>query len=218
MKGVVNNKFSLIFKIPMFILTIGYLTFFIYQYIKNGFEFNNIGNIIKIILVFLSVIFLGCATITTNKRAIIFTSLNYITLLILIIPIIVKVIPKTDDYKEEKTSKENITCDGKSDISDNTKVEISKKGNEIQRIVYTYTFDIKDQTEAENVFNRFDKQFNSINNIYSEITISDNVIVTFTYNLENVKLEDVKAIDDSITTSYKDFKDKQLSGFSCKTN
>ncbi len=217
MKRAVNNKFLLVFKIPMFILTIVYLTVFIYNFIKNGYEFDTFNNILKVILIFVGIILLGLSTITMGRKSIIFAIGNYIVIFILIIPSIISVMPKPSDY-ENSNKIDNIVCSGSTDISNNSKIEITKKGNDIEKIVYIYTFDINDKAEAENVINRFDKQYTDINNIYSEITISNNVVVTFTYNMKNIDLNKLKEIDDTITTSYKDFKNKQLNNLTCKTS
>ena len=88
-------------------------------------------------------------------------------------------------------------------------------GNEkLKKIVYIYTYDIENTVGAENQVNRFEKLYEGYNNIYSEIDISDKVVVTLTYNLENINIDELHEIDDTITDSYKKFK-KQISSYKC---
>ena len=203
------------YKIPMFILVIGYLIYFIYTFITKDYDFNDKFNKINLVLIFVSVFLLGCSAITTSRRTLIYTISNYIIVFILIGTSIYNIIPKKD--KNNSINKEEtLICNGKTDTSDNTTIEVTYEGNKIKKLVYTYLFNIKNKTGAENLVNRFDKAFASFTNIYSEIEISDNVTVRFTYNLENVSIDTVKEINNDITDSYDELKKNTLDNLSCK--
>jgi uncharacterized alkaline shock family protein YloU len=162
---------------------------------------------------FLSVFLLGCSCITNNKTSVFFTFANYIVLFILIIPFIIDLLPEKLKVVESKTD-DKITCTGHSELSDNTTINIDYKKDKIKKIVYIYTYDVENTLGAENQVNRFDKMYLDFDNIYSEIDVSDKVVVTLTYDLEHVDMESLKEVDDTITDSYKKFK-KQISGYKC---
>ena len=210
-KKVIN--FSLRYKLPMFLFVMGYIVLFIYQYITKDFDINKTHNIIKVALMFLSVFLLGCSCITNNKASVFFTFANYIVLFVLLIPFIIDLLPEKLKVVESQTA-DKITCSGKSELSDNTTINIDYKKDKIKKIVYIYTYDIENTVGAENQVNRFEKLYEGYNNIYSEIDISDKVVVTLTYNLENVNIDELHEIDDTITDSYKKFK-KQISSYKC---
>ena len=214
---ITKNRNSLKLKIPMFILVIGYISFFIYQIFTHDFDINKDGNILKVILIFISVFFLGCSSITSNKLSNFFTLSNYAILLLLVIPVLPNVIPKNIKLTHSTTSiKEgNLVCSGSTDTSENTKIDVSYVKDNISKLVYTYTFDINNKKGAENLVNHFDKKFQEIDNIYSEITISDNVTVTFTYNLEDVDKTKLSEIDSEINTSLKQLKNAELKNMTC---
>lgn len=213
-----TSKYYLIYKIPMLILIISYLIYFIYEYISKDYDINKKENIINIGLIFLSIFLLGLAIVTNNKISLVFTVTNYVVILFLIVPIVLAVLPKRE--KNSTASKivedEKITCTGSTDTSDETQIDIDYNGDRINKIVYTYIFNIDKKDGAENLVNRFDKKYNDIDNIYSEITISDNVVVTFTYKLENVDQNKLKEIDEDIETSFKKLKETQLNNLTCK--
>ena len=213
-----TSKYYLIYKIPMLILIISYLIYFIYEYISKDYDINKKENIINIGLIFLSIFLLGLAIVTNNKISLVFTVTNYVVILFLIVPIVLAVLPKHE--KNSTASKivedEKITCTGSTDTSDETQIDIDYNGDRINKIVYTYIFNIDKKDGAENLVNRFDKKYNDIDNIYSEITISDNVVVTFTYKLENVDQNKLKEIDEDIETSFKKLKETQLNNLTCK--
>lgn len=216
--NVKTNKYYLIYKIPMLILIISYLIYFIYEYISKDYDINKKENIINIVLIFLSIFLLGLAIVTNNKISLIFTFTNYIVILFLIVPTILTILPKFE--KSTTVNKiiedEKITCTGITDTSNETKIDIDYNENQIKKIVYTYTFNIDKKDGAENLVNRFDRKYSEIDNIYSEITISDNVIVTFTYKLENVDQDKLKELDEDIETSFKKFKENELNNLTCK--
>ncbi len=216
--NVKKNKYYLIYKIPMLILIICYLIYFVYEYISKDYDINKKENIINIVLIFLSIFLLGLAIVTNNKISLIFTITNYIVILFLIVPIVSTILPKFE--KSSTVSKtiedEKITCTGITDTSDKTQIDIDYNKDQIKKIVYTYTFNIDKKDGAENLVNRFDKKYSEIDNIYSEITISDNVIVTFTYKLENIEQNKLKELDEDIETSLEKFKEKELNNLACK--
>ena len=107
-------------------------------------------------------------------------------------------------------------CTGSTESSDNTTVEVSYSNNKINKLSYTYIFDLKNKTGAENLVNRFDKQFADFTSIYSEIEISDKVTVKLTFNLENVSMDTVKSIDENITDDFNELKEKQLNNLTCE--
>lgn len=221
MKEVSNlktNKYYLIYKIPMLILIISYLIYFIYEYISKDYDINKKENIINIGLIFLSIFLLGLSIVTNNKISLVFTFTNYIVILFLIVPSILTILPKFE--KSTTVNKiiedEKITCTGITDTSDDPKIDIDYNEDQIKKIVYTYTFNINKKDGAENLVNRFDRKYSEIDNIYSEITISDNVIVTFTYKLENVDQDKLKELDEDIETSFKKYKEKELNNLTCK--
>lgn len=201
------------FKIPMFILVIGYLIYFIYTFITKDYNFNDKFNKINLVLIFISVFLLGCSAITNSRRTIFYTICNYIVVFVLIGTSIYSVLPKDN---KNKNKIETMICTGSTESSDNTTVEVSYSNNKINKLSYTYIFDLKNKTGAENLVNRFDKQFANFNSIYSEIEISDKVTVKLTFNLENVSMDTVKSIDENITNDYNELKEKQLNGLTCE--
>ena len=210
-KKVIN--FSLRYKLPMFLFVMGYIVLFIIQYITKDFDINKTHNIIKVSLMFLSVFLLGCSCITNNKLSVFFTFTNYIVLFVLMIPFIIDLLPEKLKVVESKTD-DKITCTGQSDLSENTKINIDYKKDTIKRIVYIYTYDLENTTGAENQVNRFEKKYIDFDNIYSEIEVSDKVVVTLYYNLENTDMNKLKEVDDTITNSYKELK-KQIKSYKC---
>lgn len=208
---------SLIYKLITFILVIMYFIYYIYQYITKDFDLNNKINFIRTIILFLSIFLLGCTSITKKRTSIVFSIITYIVLSILIIPNIYSLIPKIEK-KEKKSTNEKIkiTCEGSTDTSDNTIINIDYTNDTINKVVYSYTYKLENKTGAENLVNRFDKMYAYVSNIYSEIEISDKVIVTFTYKFDDVNIDKIKEIDDSITTSYKEFKNNNLNNLTCK--
>lgn len=210
-KKVIN--FSLRYKLPMFLFVMGYIILFIIQYITKDFDINKTHNIIKVVLMFVSVFLLGCSCITNNKVSVFFTFANYIVLFVLLIPFIIDLLPDKLKIKESKID-DKITCSGKSELSDKTTINIDYKKDKIKKIVYIYTYDLENVTGAENQINRFDKMYEDFDNIYSEIEVSDKVVVTLTYNLENIDIDKLKQIDDINTNSYKEFK-KSIKGYKC---
>lgn len=210
-KKVIN--FSLRYKLPMFLFVMGYIVLFIIQYITKDFDINKTHNIIKVVLMFLSVFLLGCSCITNNRLSIFFTFTNYIVLFVLMIPFIIDLLPDKLKAVESKTD-DKITCNGVSELSDKTTINIDYKNDKIKKIVYIYTYDIENTVGAENQVNRFEKMYEEFDNIYSELEVSDKVVVTLYYNLENVDMNKLKEVDDTITNSYKEFK-KQIKGYKC---
>ena len=210
-----KNNNLLKYKIPMFILVIGSIAFFIYQIFTKDFDINKDLNLVKIILIFISVFFLGCSAITSNKMSKFFTLSNYVIVLLLVVSILPNIIPKDIKLTSTNIKTESMICKGATNTSDNTIINIDYTKDNINKIVYTYTFDINSKTGAENLVNHFDKKYQEIDNIYSEITISDNVTVTLTYNLDNVDKDKLSNIDDTIPTSVKELKKDTLNSMTC---
>ena len=211
-KKTVN--FSLRYKLPMFIFVIGYIILFIIQFITKDFDINKTHNIIKVALMFLSVFLLGCSCITNNKLSLFFTFSNYFVLFTLLIPFIIDLLP--DKLKVvESTTDNKIVCKGSTDMSNDTKINVDYYKDKIKKLEYIYTYDLDNTTGAENQINKFDKLYEEYDNIYSEINISDKVVVTLTYNLENINIDDINKLDENITDSYKQFK-KNYSKFKCE--
>lgn len=210
---VLKKDNSLIFKIISIILVLGYIVFFIIQYITTNFDFNN--NINKIVLLF-SLIFILCLCLVTKKKiSIFFSILSWILVIILIFPNIYKIIPNPIKSTEKNTLNK-ISCSGKTDTSDDTIIDIDYKNDKINKIIYTYTFDIDKKDGAQNLVNRFNNLYSDLINIYGEIEISDNVVVKITYKLENMDIDKIKEIDDNFTDSYKKFKKENLDSLTCK--
>lgn len=213
-----TNKYYLILKIPMLILIMFYLIYFIYEYISKDYDLNKRENIINIVLIFTSIILLGLSIITSNKLTLVFTCTNYLVTILLFTPVILTSLPKLE--KQVPTSKnieeKQITCSGSTDTSDITQIDVNYSEDKIKKIVYIYTFNIDKKDGAENLMNRFDRKYNEIDNIYSEITIGDKVTVTFTYKLENVDQNKLKEVDEEFEPSFKNFKEKELKNLTCK--
>ena len=217
MQDVVKKKSYLKYKVPMFLLSIGYIVYFIYLFLTKDYDFNKTINIIKLVGLFLLVFILGLTSLTNSKLTIFFSIIGYLLITSLVILNLNIKIPKINNSKEAKTNSGKITCKGKTDTSDNTTIDIDYKKDKINTIIYTYRFDIKNKTGAENLVNHFDKSYIDYNNIYSEITISNDVEVKFYYNLDNIDINKIKEINDKITDSYKEFKKNELSSLECKT-
>ncbi len=213
-----TNKYYLIYKIPMLIAIIGYLIYFIYEYINKDYDISKRENIINTVLIFVSIFLLGLSIVTSNKLTLAFTFTNYIVIILLIAPIISASLPKSEKNSpaNKKITEEKITCEGSTETSEITQVDVDYAEDKIKRIVYTYTFNIDKKDGAENLKNRFDHKYSEIDNIYSEITISDKVTVTFTYKLENIEAEKLKEADEELETSFKKFKERELNNLTCK--
>lgn len=214
-----KTDYALVYKIIMYILVIGYIIFFIYQLLTKDFNIDKNINRLKIILLFLSIFILGCATITTKKASIALSITNYLVIIILILINFNLKLPNFRFDKEKTDNKKvsgKLECNGKTDTSDNTIINVYYTGNKIDKIVYTYIYDLKNQTGAENLSNHYDKKYADFANIYSEITISDDVQVKVSFNLDRVDIDKLKEIDKEHTVSFKELKDKELKNLSCK--
>lgn len=211
--NILKRDKSLVFKIISIILVLGYIGFFVFEYITTDFDFNK--NIFKIILFFILIFIFCCCLITKNKVSICFGILSWILILLLIFPNIHKIIPNPIN-NNNKNKLNKITCNGSTDTSDNTIIDIDYTNDKINKIIYTYTFDIDKKDGAQNLVNRFDKMYSDFASIYSEIEISDNVVVKITYKLDNVDIDKITEIDDDFTASYKIFKKEKLKNLTCK--
>lgn len=205
-----KNK-KILIKFIMYIITIAYMILFVYQYLNNGFEIDKNNNMLKVILLFIAFISCSISSITNSKATYIFAFINYITVIILFVLSISLYIPKDNKVPKEDKVKE-IICTGKSTISDNSTIEITYQGDKINKLIYTHIFDKDDESGAKNLINKFDVQYKEFDTIYSEITISDNVIVKFTYNIEHISHEN---LDENIT-SYKSLYNNELKNMTCK--
>lgn len=214
MKKELKGKNTIGLKIPMFILVIGYLIYFIYTFITKDYNFDDNFNKINLVLIFVSVFLLGCSAITTSKITFIYTLANYIIVFILISTSIYSVLP-TKDKKANEKKEEIVICEGKTESSDNTKIEVTHTNDKVNKIIYTYVFDLKNKTGAENLVNRFDKSYLDFTNIYSEIEINDKVTVNLYYNLDNVSMDVINNIDSEITDSYSKLKENTLKNLTC---
>ena len=203
---------TLIFKIPMFILVVAYLSLFIYQLFTKDFNIDNNDDKLKLILVLISVFIMGITSITKSKISILFSLLNSLLIIYLFLNNFnIKII----DYKTKDKNPNKLTCNGKTETSDDTIIDIDYENDKITKIVYTYIFNSDTKDGAENLVNHFDKQYSETNSIYSEITIGDKIEVKFTYNINELDNETIKNID-NINTSYKKFKKEKLNNFECK--
>lgn len=212
-QDVTKKDKSLLFKIVSIIFVLGYIVFFIYQFINTDFNFEN--NLYKIVLLFILLLLFCCCLVTKNIISIMLGICSWIIILFLIFPNIQKLIP--NPIKDStKTNRNKITCNGSTDTSDKTIIDIDYTNDKIIKIIYTYTFDIEKKDGVQNLVNRFDKMYSDFASIYSEIEISDNVIVKITYKLDNVDIDKIKEIEETFTNSYKEFKKKNLNNFTCK--
>ena len=200
---------TLRYKLPMFLLVIGYMIYFIYEIFTKDFSLDYDNDKIKLILLFIIVFIMGCSAIL----AIFFSITNII---LVVVALLINFNVKIPNFKTSDTKKSgNIICTGKTDTSDNTTVEIEYDNDTINKIVYKYIFNLDNKTGAENLVNHFDKNYSEINAIYSEITYKDNVEVKFTYNIDKIDKDTLKSLDE-ITDSYKEFKEKELNKLQCK--
>lgn len=210
----IKKDYSLVFKIISIVFLLGYICFFIFQYIFTDYNLNK--NILKIILFFILIIIFCCCLITKRKVSIFFSIVSWLLILFLVFPNIEKLIPNPIKNENNKNKLNKITCNGSTDTSDNTIIDINYTNDKISKIIYTYTFDIDKKDGAKNLANRFNKLYSDFVNIYSEIEISDNVVVRTTYKLNNLDINKIKDIDKDFTDSYKEFKKKYLKFFTCK--
>ena len=210
----IKKDYSLIFKIISIIFILGYISFFIFKYITTDFNLDK--NFFKTILFFILIIIFCCCLITKRKVSIFFSIISWLLILLLVFSNIEKLIPNPIKNENNKNELKKITCSGSTDTSDNTIIDIDYTNDKISKIIYTYTFDIDKQDGAQNLVNRFDKMYSDFVNIYSEIEISDNVVVKTTYKLNNVDIDKIKEIDEDFTNSYKEFKKKNLKDLACK--
>ncbi len=210
---------SLAAKLIMFILIIGYLAYFIYNYINTDFDWTNKINIFKVTLIFIIIIFLGIICLSNNKATLFFTIINYILICVLIVVSLIDILPKkekpaTKQTKKEKTIDEGqLICTGKTNTSDNTKIQVTYKEDEIKELIYTYEFDLKDKEKAQELVNNFDNKYKEFNTIYSEISINDKINIIFTYNIEDVEQQNLDKLD---IKSYKELKEKELDKLTCQ--
>lgn len=211
-----NKKNYILHKIPIFILTITYIIYFIIMFINKDFSLNNNKDLINIICLFVLVILLGIISITNSKLTVFISIVSYIIYILLIINNTNIKLPNINIKKKTQEKEKSIICNGKTDISDNTIINITYKGDIISNITYTYKYDIKNKTGAENLVNHFDKLYSDYGNIYSEITISDDVIVNLYYNFKDINIDEIKKLDEKITNSYKELNEKELSKLECK--
>lgn len=205
-------------KIIMYLFSIIYIVYFVYLFMTKEFNLNNNMDLIRIIGLFIIVFINGLATLTNSKLTIFLSILVYILTIGLTITTLNIKVPKIKSINKNNTNETgHIICVGKTDTSDDSKIEVTYNKDKIDRITYTYIFDIKNKTGAENLVNHFDKANSSNDNIYSEITISDNVEVKFYYNLNNADIKEIQKDNNKITDSYKEFKKNELDKLQCKT-
>jgi len=174
--------------------------------------YNN--DILQISLLFIGIITCSLGAITNSKITYVFIFSNYIIFLILFILIAIPYLPKNIISKEDTNLiPTELICTGESDISNDTKIEITYVDDDIKKLAYTYTFSKDNQDGAKNLINKFDMQYKNYNTIYSELTINNNnITVKFTYDLENIDKDDL----DKNLVSFKNLNDKELKKMTCK--
>lgn len=209
-----NRKSYLILKSSIFIFTISFIIFFIKQFLNSDFNLNNTKDLINLICLFISIVLLGFVSITNSKLAIITSILSYILYVIIIVNNCNIKIPNININRKDK--EQNVICNGQDENNNDITINFTYKKDKISKINYTYNYKLEDKTGAENLVNHFDKLYSEYNNIYSEITISDKVIVNLYYNFDNIDINKLKELDENITDSYKEFKDKTLNKLTCK--
>lgn len=200
-----NSKLAL--KIIMFIIIIIYMILFV---LFKGYN----NDILQISLLFIGIITCSLGAITNSKITYVFIFSNYIIFLILFILIAIPYLPKNIISKEDTNLiPTELICTGESDISNDTKIEITYVDDDIKNLAYTYTFSKDNQDGAKNLINKFDMQYKNYNTIYSELTINNNnITVKFTYDLENIDKADL----DKNLVSFKNLNDKELKKMTCK--
>lgn len=223
-----TNKTFIGSKIFMFILIIGYFSYFIYFYVTSDFNWNDKLNIFKVVLLIITVFILCITALTNNTVALFFSIINYILIFCLIgisatkyinidLSKDVKQKVKSESKKEVKPQKEKIVCMGKTDISDNTEIDIDYTDDKTNLLVYRYHFDLDKQQDAEKIVNEFNKEYSNIESIYGEININDSVTVALTYDIDNIKKEELPNLKDNKFLSYKELQASDLNNLQCKT-
>lgn len=216
------DKKELIMKLILFFLVIGYLIYFIYEYLNVGFDFSTKANLFKLTLLFIS-IFLLCLVSVTNKTAALFFSIiNYILILFLIGLDLITLIPKPKEEekpKEEPEEKEELVelvCTGRTDISSDTIIEVNYTGDVVNKIIYTYTFEGDELEVIEKEKDNFDKTYENINGISSGTSISDKGILTFTFDMDEID-KDKLPEDKKYLQSFKELNEKDLANLDCQS-
>lgn len=219
-----NRKLSqhLPLKIIMILLIMASIAYFLYTYLTTNFSLDNKLNLFNLIFIFIMVIVLGITLLSNNLISIFFMTINYCLIICFIIINLYSFLPQkkvVQNKKEDITSK--ITCTGITNISNNTTIDIDYQNDNIELIKYIYTFELKDQVKAEEYINNFDLTYKDLNNIYSEISINDKIIVTLTYRFLNSDIEKFKNISKASyikdnNVSYQLFKEKELNNLTCK--
>lgn len=219
-----NRKLSqhLPLKIIMILLIMTSIVYFLYTYLTTNFSLDNKLNLFNLIFIFIMLIVLGITLLSNNLISIFFMTINYCLIICFIIINLYSFVPQkkvVQNKKEDITSK--ITCTGITNISNNTTIDIDYQNDNIELIKYIYTFELKDQVKAEEYINNFDLTYKDLNNIYSEISINDKIIVTLTYRFLNSDIEKFKNISKASyikdnNVSYQLFKEKELNNLTCK--
>lgn len=204
-------------KIIMYLFSITYIVYFIYLFMTKDFDFKNQMDLIRFIGLFVLVFFNGLATLTNSKLTVFLSIIVYLLVIGLTITTLNIKVPKVKNKQSNNNETGNIICTGKTDTSDDTTIQVEYENDVINKIIYTYIFDKKNKTGAENLANHFDKSNSGNDNIYSEITISDKVEVKFYYILDNVDIKEIQKSNNKITSSYKEFKKNELNNMKCKT-
>ena len=214
-----ENHQYLISKLCLIVLMVSYLAYFIYCYVTKDFDFNNKLNIFKLVLIFISLVTLGITLMTSNGICLFFSVLNYTLIVCLIGISVYEVFPTSrkekepkeekEEIKEETVTSKSISCHGKTEISDYT-------DDKIDKLIYTYTFTIEKEKDAQEIVKKFNDKYNSINEIYGEINIDDNVTVILNYNLKDINLDDHKDIIEEKLLSYNSLKETDLTNLTCE--
>ncbi len=207
------DKKELIMKLILYLLVIGYLIYFVYDYLTGNFDWENKVNIFKVVILLISIFILGIVTVTNKSIALFFSITDYILILCLIGLTVTSLIsPTKKDEKEQKEEKHNLICTGRTENSAQTTIEVEYTNDTINLLKYTYLIDVDEQSHAEKLKEDFDKQYQDEENIYSEINISNDIILSFTYDMDKVNK---KKINDEKLLSFTKLNDQELSNMEC---
>ena len=196
-----KNNPKLVFKVILIILEMFLVGFSIYNMISTDYDFNNKFNLISIITLFVSLLFLIISCISNSN-------LSIGTMIITIIFLITSLVASF--YKPKIAEQVIVNKNEKTCTKDTTTIYVKYNDSNIEQIKYTYIYTNKD--DANNTVNHFDNKYKEIDNVYSEISYGNENIVTFNYIITDSN----KDILEKKYTDYNLFKDEELKGFECK--
>ena len=210
-----DKKNDLISKICLFVLIISYFIYFIYSYITTDYDFNNKVNLFKLMLFFVALLGLGLTIVTNKSVSLFFNIFDFIIILFLIGLTIMDFIPKEEKEESKETSKEvaikrSITCS-----YDNTKIDVTYTNNNINNIIYTYTYPLGQEDKLNNEVLAFNEKYQDTEAIYGEININDDITLTYTYNIDDIDINKYKDIIDNKLLYYDKLHDEELYQMTC---